>query len=78
MGKFLFLHFANEPKLDDNIIFTLDPEAKKEVYGLGKYEKRQRILNYCKLIVGLYQENRVYYASNKVGSLVADYIKNIK
>lgn len=78
IGKFLFLHFANEPKLDDNIIFTLDPEAKKEVYGLGKYEKRQRILNYCKLIVGLYQENRVYYASNKVGSLVADYIKNIK
>ena len=76
-GRFAFLHFASAPKLDDNLIFTLDPEKATDIYGLGKYEKREKILNVCKVIVNLYRENRFYYASNKVGSLTADFIKNI-
>ena len=78
VGRFVFLHFANEPKLDDNIIFTIDPERAKDIYGFGKYEKNARILKLCKIIVDCYRENRFYYQSNKVGSLVADFIKNIK
>ena len=78
IGKFAFLHFANEPKLNDNIIFTIDPERAKDIYGFGKYEKNEKILRVCKQIVSLLQENRFYYASNKVGSLTADFIKNIR
>ena len=78
IGRFIFFHFASEPKLDDNLIFTIEPERKSDIYGLGKYEKNERILKVCKLIVNLYQQNRCYYASNKVGSLISDFIKNIK
>lgn len=77
-GRFIFFHFASEPKLDDNLIFTIEPERKKDIYGFGKYEKNERILKICKLIVNLYQQNRCYFASNKVGSLISDFIKNIK
>jgi hypothetical protein len=77
-GRFIFLHFASEPKYDDNIIFTVEPERNSDIYGFGKYEKREKILKICKLIVGCLNENRAYYASNKVGSLTSDYLKNIK
>lgn len=78
VGQFAFLHFANEPKYEDNLIFTIDPERATDIYGFGKYEKREKILKLCKLFVNLLNENRVYYASNKVGSLTSDFIKNIK
>ena len=76
-GKYVFAHFANEPKLNDNIIFTLEPEKAIEVYGFGKYCKNERILRICKEIVSLLQENRFYYQSNRVGSLIEDFLKNI-
>lgn len=78
VGRFAFLHFANKPLYEDNLIFTIDPETKTDIYGFGKYEKKDKILKVCKLIVGLLQENRFYYASNQVGSLTSDFIKNIK
>lgn len=78
IGRFAFFHFSNEPKYDDNLIFTIDPEAASDIYGFGKYEKREKILKTCKKITDLYKENRVYYASNKVGSLTSDFIKNIR
>lgn len=78
VGRFAFLHFASAPKFDDNLIFTIDPERASDIYGFGKYEKREKILNVCKIITDLLKENRVYYASNKVGSLSADFIKNIR
>ena len=76
-GKYVFAHFANEPKLNDNIIFTLEPEKAIEVYGFGKYCKNEKILYICKEIVSLFQENRFYYQSNRVGSLIDDFVKNI-
>lgn len=78
VGRFAFLHFASAPKFDDNLIFTIDPERASDIYGFGKYEKRDKILKVCKMITDLLKENRVYYASNKVGSLSADFIKNIR
>ena len=77
VGKYVFCHFASKPKLDDNIIFTLEPSRNKDVYGFGKYEKNEKILRVCKQFVSCLQENRFYYASNRVGSLIDDYIKNI-
>lgn len=77
-GKYIFAHFSNAPLLDDNIVFTIQPEKKREVYGFGKYEKNERILKLCKKVVNIYQEQRFIYASNMVGSLIDDFIKNIK
>lgn len=77
-GVFLFLHFASEPKFDDNVILTIDPELATDIYGFGKYEKREKILRLCKIIMNCFNENRVYYASNRVGSLISDYRKNCK
>lgn len=76
-GKYIFAHFATKPKYDDNIIFTLEPVSKKDIYGFGKYCKNEKIVRICKQIVYCMQENRIYYASNRVGSLIDDYIKNI-
>lgn len=76
-GRFIFAHFASAPKLNDNIIFTLEPSNAYEIYGFGKYCKNDRILRICKMLTSCLQENRFYYASNKVGSLIDDFIKNI-
>ena len=76
-GSFLFFHFAKEPQKDDNIIFCLDPEKPFEIYGFGKYERRERLSKICKKIQITITENRTYFASNMVGSLLDDFIKNI-
>lgn len=78
IGRFAFFHFADTPKYNDNLIFTTDPEKASDIYGFGKYEKREKVLKACKIITDLYKENRVYYASNRVGSLTSDFIKNIR
>ena len=77
-GEYYFAHFASEPLRDDNLIFTIEPVKPNEVYGFGKYVKSDRIANLCKRIVLCYKENRFYYASNTVGSLMDDFINNIE
>ena len=77
-GIYTFLHFASAPKYDDNIILTIEPEKITEIYGFGKYEKRERVRKLLLKYIGCYQENRFYYANNMVGSLTDDFIKNIK
>ena len=76
-GVYTFLHFASAPKYDDNIILTIEPDKASDVYGFGKYDKREKVRNLLLKYIGCYQENRFYYASNMVGSLTEDYIKNI-
>lgn len=76
-GIYTFLHFAAPPKYDDNLILTIEPEKASDIYGFGKYEKRERIRNILLKYTGCYQENRFYYATNMVGSLTDDFIKNI-
>ena len=76
-GRYIFTHFSSEPLFDDNIIFTLEPEKPSDVYGFGKYEKRDNILRVCRILTDLYKENRFYFASNAVGTLIEDFIKNI-
>lgn len=76
-GKYTFCHFAAPPKYDDNLILTVEPEKSFEIYGFGKYCKNEKILRVLKLYIQNLQENRFYYASNKVGSLIDDFIKNI-
>lgn len=77
-GYYLFCHFSNKPLLDDNLIFTIEPEKQTDIYGFGKYVTKDKILRVCKEIVYLYKENRCYFSSNSVGSLLEDFIKNIK
>jgi len=76
-GRYAFAHFSDAPRYDDNLIFTLEPERARDIYGFGKYCRNEHVLKICKRITGAIQENRLYYASNRVGSLVDDFIKNI-
>lgn len=76
-GKFVFCHFSNAPKYDDNILLTIEPESAADIYGFGKYTKNEKIKRVMTEFTKCFQENRVYYASNNVGSLVDDFISNI-
>lgn len=77
-GKYIFLHFASEPLKNDNVVFTLEPCKDYHIYGLGKYEKRERIRKICEVIRISFIENRMLYASNMVGALFDDFMKNVK
>ena len=77
-GNFIFLHFASAPLKDDNVVFTLEPSRNFHVFGLGKYEKREKIKKVCDAIRMGYVENRLLFASNMVGALFDDFIKNAK
>ena len=77
-GKYIFLHFASEPLKNDNVVFTLEPCKECHIYGLGKYEKRERIRKICEVIRISFIENRMLYASNMVGALFDDFMKNVK
>lgn len=72
-----FAHFASEPKYDDNIILTLRPSKKCEVYGIGEYENNKRIYDIIRHVWRLKRENRFRYASNFVGEILDDYEKNL-
>ena len=74
-GRFIYFHFSNAPKYDDNVILTLDPQNEKEIYGIGEYSK---IFQKLKKILKNRAENRAYYESNYVGELVKDYFLNIE
>lgn len=76
--KFVYAHFSNKPLLEDNIILTLDPRDKQDVYGNGSKDERPSVYDICKRYFMLYSENRWYYQSNKVGSLIEDYLSNIE
>ena len=76
-GVYTFLHFSAVPKYDDNVILTIEPELISDVYGFGKYDKREKVRELLLQYTGCYQENRFFYASNMVGSLTDDFIKNI-
>lgn len=76
-GQFVFAHFAAPPKYNDNMILTIEPEKQTDIYGFGKYCKKEKPLKVLKVYSNLLLENRYYYSSNKVGSLVDDFIKNI-
>ena len=59
-------------------IIDIAPSDVMDVYGLGKYEKREKILKICNIVRTSYIENRLFYASNMVGALFEDYLKNCK
>ena len=77
-GQYIFLHFASAPLRNDNVIFTLEPAQESHVFGFGKYEKRERIKKLCEKIRIAWLENRMFYASNMVGALFDDFVKNTK
>lgn len=77
-GQYIFLHFASAPLRSDNIVFTLEPSKDWHVFGFGKYEKRERIRRFCDKVRIFYLENRLFYASNMIGALFDDFLKNVK
>lgn len=75
--KYIYCHFANEPKLKDNIILTLDPHSYCEFYGICEYEDNKRVSDFVRRAFRLRKENRWYYESNLIGEIIDDYIKSI-
>ena len=76
--EFVFCHFASEPYKNDNIILTLNPRAKCDVYGRGEYESNKRVYELIRIYFRLRAEDRFRYASNFVGEILDDFEKNIK
>lgn len=75
LGMFAYVHRASEPKYEDNVILTLNPEKPYEFYGIAEY--RPRILKKIKPVLCLRKENLWYYESNYIGELVNDYFLNV-
>lgn len=77
-GTYCYLHYANEPKYNDNLILTISPIFSNEIYAFGKWlgdGKRKRILQF---IAKLKESNKWYYASNSVGDLVEDFYRTVR
>lgn len=77
LGEFVFVHFANKPTYTDNIIISLTPTNKWEIFGFGKFAP-EHIRDVLYKIIGMRTECRWYYASNSVGDLVDDYFKEME
>lgn len=77
--EYVFLHWANEPKHDDNIILTDSPDAqnRQHIYGFGKLCQNEHIRAKLSLIRSLREQKLWFYSSNSVGDLVYDYFKSI-
>ena len=77
--EYIFLHWANKPQLDDNIILTASPDAqnRQHIYGFGKLCQNQNIKAKLDIIQSLRDQKLWFYSSNSVGDLVYDYFKSI-
>lgn len=78
MGMYCFAHFANKPLFQDNIILSVEPKEKIEIYGYGQYCDKPRAKSLIYQILSLRTQKKWFYSSNSVGDLVADYIKEAR
>lgn len=76
-GEFVFLHYSNKPQFDDNVICTLTPTSKYEVFGYGKFVQNKHLQSVLYKIFGMRTENKWYYSTNSVGDLIDDYFKEL-
>lgn len=78
--EYVFLHWSNEPKHDDNIILTASPDAqnRQHIYGFGNLCQNANIKAKLSLIRSLREQNLWFYSSNSVGDLVLDYLKTVR
>lgn len=77
-GDYCFLHYSNPPQMDDNLILTLAPKSKNEIFGFGKFYPKKKVRDVLYRIVGMRTENKWYYSSNSVGDLIDDYFKEME
>lgn len=77
--EYVFLHWANKPQLEDNIILTTSPDGqnKQHIYGFGKMCRNDKIRGKLNVIQSLKEQKLWFYSSNSVGDLVYDYFKSI-
>ena len=77
--EYVFLHWANKPLMDDNIILTASPDAqnRQHIYGFGKLCQNDNIKAKLSLVRSLREQKLWFYSSNSVGDLVHDYFKSI-
>lgn len=71
-GLIINVHEAGPKMYDDTIVLTNgEIRQPNQLWGIGKGPL-------CKLIWGLYAENKFYYDTNETGSMVANYIKTFR
>ena len=69
IGVFVGVHFSTMT-YDDSIIYTLsDIEDKRFRYRMGYTKSDKKIWEF-------FRKNKFFYASNDLGSLVENYVKN--
>lgn len=77
-GYYCFCHFSNGPAFHDNIILSVDPLDKWEIYGYGQYCDIAKTKKIIYDILALRTQHKWFYASNSVGDLIADYVKEAR
>lgn len=76
-GYFVFAHYSNTPKYNDNIILTDEPMYKNEFYGLGTNCTSKHIKQLLCKIFTVINDKRLYFESNSVGDMYKSYIREI-
>lgn len=76
-GEFCFVHYSNKPLFHDNIILSINPKNKWEIFGYGKFCENKHIQDVIFKILGMRTEGKWYYATNSVGDLIDDYVKEM-
>lgn len=78
---FAYLHFAREPRYDDNIILQNNPMLTNDnlcLYGFGESAKNEKIRKHLMQIKDLRKQNLWFYASNSVGDIIEDYLMSVR
>ena len=76
-GLFVFCHKINEPD-ENKRILTLTPKKFTDIYGSGQTCLNTDVKNCLIKIFNLRRANQWYYATNLIGDLIDDYVKNIR
>lgn len=80
LQEYVYLHFSNAPRYDDNIILTTNPKLDKDeyVYGFGNTSRKNKEQEILGRIRKLRDMNLWFYSSNPVGDLIEDYLISIR
>lgn len=77
-GFYIFVHNSLEPKFEDGVILTDEPQHFNEFYGLAESSMNEKVIKLMKLVKLIINDKRIYYESNSIGDMVQAYLKEVK
>lgn len=77
---YVYLHYSQPPKYDDNLILCDLPRLDSDnyIYGFGADHRKEKVRKLLGRIRRLRDLNAWYYSTNNVGDLVEDYLISIR